>query len=89
MCEPRFEHDCRECVFLGSYNTMDLYTHQYERAEDLVLITRFGSGGDDYLSARENSLKVYPDDHPMHELWRRHEAQRRGNQLQGSKANAN
>lgn len=45
MGEPRYLHDCEECVFLGTHDRYDLY---YCEANPTV-IARYGTDGD-YLS---------------------------------------
>lgn len=45
MAEPRHQHDCEECVFLGTHERYDLY---YCKANPTV-IARYGTEGD-YLS---------------------------------------
>jgi hypothetical protein len=41
--EPRYEHDCDECVFLGHHGKYDLY---YCERSEITVIARFGPLGD-------------------------------------------
>ena len=46
--QPRYTHDCTECVFLGRYGPWDLYAD----VEQDTVVARRSSEGSDYLSGR-------------------------------------
>lgn len=46
--EPRFEHDCDKCIFLGHYNEHDLYF--CPQGGSPTVIARWSSDGPDYIS---------------------------------------
>ena len=53
MCEskPLYEHDCNECVFLGVFNTQDLYSCKTnESPASATVIARRSSEESDYSS---------------------------------------
>ena len=45
---PLYEHDCDDCVFLGSFQNADLYYH--EGRIETTVIARYSSDGPDYSS---------------------------------------
>lgn len=45
---PKFQHDCNSCVFLGNYNGNDLY--YCSQRSFPTLIARHSDEGDDYTS---------------------------------------
>lgn len=54
--EPRlFEHDCEECLWLGTYRGNDLYYHP---GDNQTVIARFGDDGPDYHSGLEIAKAV-------------------------------
>ena len=48
MLEPLFDHDCKDCVFLGTHEGMDLYVCPQRGMP--TLIARHSSDGPDYTS---------------------------------------
>ena len=42
------QHDCENCVFLGSYMGHDLYLHH---ARPVTFVCRYGDDGPDYTSS--------------------------------------
>jgi hypothetical protein len=46
--EPLFQHDCKTCVFLGSYKDHDLYFHRSPM--ECTVIARWSDEGQDYRS---------------------------------------
>lgn len=65
---PKFQHDCKTCVFLGHYEGHDLYWHP-GRIETTV-IARFGSEGHEYASglpfANDRLRTLDEEDAPRH-----------------------
>ena len=49
--KPLYQHDCKECIFLGNYactgSKYDLYVHPYGST---AIIARWGDDGPDYMS---------------------------------------
>lgn len=50
MMEPKFTHDCNECVFLGHEDNHDLYWCGESIPFNWTVIARYGDGGPDYTS---------------------------------------
>lgn len=50
---PRYEHDCNECVFLGSVAEYDVYSHRYEEEfePDMTFVARHGDEPSENLTA--------------------------------------
>lgn len=46
--EPRYQHDCAMCVYLGQYNEYDLY--YCAQAGVPTVIARYGNKGPEYTS---------------------------------------
>jgi len=46
MEQPKFIHDCDNCIFLGIYEEYDLYYCDNEP----TIIARYGDNGPDYMS---------------------------------------
>lgn len=65
---PRFEHDCDECVWLGQYESHDLYWCA-EEGERGCAIARRSDDGPDYLSTTMPETTVRCT--PLHEAWER------------------
>jgi hypothetical protein len=61
--QPKFEHDCTRCQFLGHYDGADLYFCDGEP----TIIARFSSEGHNYRSGLifgyRHDLKERPGDH--------------------------
>lgn len=47
--EPKFDHDCDICLFLGNYHEFDVYFHPAERGGSIIL--RSGNEPSDYYSS--------------------------------------
>ena len=56
MEQPKWEHDCEHCVFLGQYNQYDLYFHN----RPTTIIARFGNDGPEYHSGL-HMANYYPE----------------------------
>jgi hypothetical protein len=59
--QPRYEHDCSRCVFLGRYREYDLYWCPQDRSPPNAwptVIARWSSCGPDYLSGMPISPRL-------------------------------
>lgn len=52
---PLHEHDCKNCQFLGCWNTYDLYFCENQKLGPTI-IARFGKDGE-YVIGRSQTLK--------------------------------
>lgn len=57
--QPRYDHDCSSCVFLGQFGEYDLYFCPGET----TLLCRFGDEGPEYKSGFEFALCFVDADH--------------------------
>ena len=85
MQQPKYKHDCSNCIFLGSFTTekvsykniYDLYYHPNEEPVFRSLVARYGSEGGNYLSGMIFGVYDREDlTSPLGEAWRR--AKKRG-----------
>lgn len=54
MKEPRYQHDCKRCEFLGQYKEFDLYYCHQKQGLDVMggsVIARRSSKDSDYMSS--------------------------------------
>jgi hypothetical protein len=62
--KPRFEHDCDECIFLGTTNRGDVWMHN--SPTHITLICRYSDYPPDYssfpLEIAEKVADAFPDD---------------------------
>lgn len=49
---PRFEHDCKDCKYVGDQNGQDVYLHSTVMSDKIkvTVIKRYSSEGSDYTS---------------------------------------
>lgn len=49
---PKYTHDCEECVFIGTFENIDLWVHPRigDHGELLNVVARFSDDGPDYVS---------------------------------------
>jgi hypothetical protein len=60
LMNPRYEHECSHCVFLGRYYDADLYACVRNNLIDTV-ISRYSSDGPDYSSGLEFAIRYGQD----------------------------
>lgn len=71
--EPRFQHDCDACRFLGTYFDHDVYVcmnYSTDRAHGSV-IARYGDDGPDYLSTQTSVLARLLRENPVMSVYGR------------------
>ncbi len=56
---PRYEHDCDRCLFVGTYENYDLYVCE-SSFTGLCCIARFGNEGGAYLSSSDYHKEILP-----------------------------
>lgn len=60
--EPLWEHDCDDCIFLGSHQERDFYFCEQLEMGRPTLISRFGSRGHQYVSGVSGTAFVTHDE---------------------------
>ena len=53
MTEPRFRHDCEDCVFIGHYEGHDIYRCPQEGLPWPTIVARYGDDGPEYTSGKQ------------------------------------